>query len=66
MAVEIEFRDGVHAVADHVAMLLRAVDCTTMTKEEAIHASETQMLKDHLNRAQRKLVSAHFRENNRW
>ena len=66
MAVEVEFRDGVHAVADHVAMLLRSVDCTTMTKEQAIRASEQQMLKDHLNRAQRKLVSAHFRENNRW
>jgi hypothetical protein len=65
MAVEIEFRDGVYAVADHVAALLRAVDCTTMTKEEAIRASETQMLRDHLNRAQRKLVSAHFREFNR-
>ena len=65
MAVEVEFRDGVHAVADHVAALLRTVDCTTMTKEEAIRASETQMLRDHLNRAQRKLVSGHFREHNR-
>lgn len=66
MAVELEFRDGVHAVADHVAAIMRGVDTTTMTMEEAIRASEKQMVKDHLNRAQRKLVSAHFRENNRW
>lgn len=62
MAVEVEFRDGVSAVADHVAALLRNVDTTTMTKEEAIRASETQMLKDRLNAAQRKLVAGHFRE----
>lgn len=65
MAVELEFRDGSHAVADHVAMLLRGIDTHTMTVEEAIRASETQMLKDHLNRAQAKLVAAHFRENRR-
>ena len=62
MAVEVEFRDGLQAVADHVAALLRHVDTTTMTKEEAIRASETQMLKERLNAAQRKLVSIHFRE----
>jgi hypothetical protein len=62
VAVELEFRDGVHAVADHVAALLRNVETHTMTKEEAIHASEQQMLKDHLNAAQRKLTAAHFRE----
>jgi ElaB/YqjD/DUF883 family membrane-anchored ribosome-binding protein len=65
MAVEVEFRDGVQAVADHVAALLRGIDTTSMTKAEAIKASESQMLKDHLNRAQKKLVSAHFREFNR-
>lgn len=65
MAVEVEFRDGVHAVADHVAALLRHVDCTTMTMKEAIRASEKQMLRDHLNRAQGKLISAHFREHSR-
>lgn len=63
MAVEIEFRDGTYAVADHVAALLRLVDTTSMTKEEAIKASETQLVKDHLNAAGRKFVARHFREN---
>ena len=64
MAVEVEFRDGVHAVADHVAALLRGVDCTTMTKAQAIKASESQMLRNHLNRAQRKIIGRHFQERN--
>jgi hypothetical protein len=63
MAVEIEFRDGVHAVPDHVAMLLRLVDTTTMTKQEAIRASETAMVRNHLNTIQRKVQTRHFREN---
>lgn len=62
MAVELEFRDGVHAVADHVAWLMRNVDTTTMTVDEAIHASEQKMVADHANKAQRKLIARHFRE----
>lgn len=62
MAIEVEFRDGPHAVPNHVAMLLRRVDTHTMTLEEAIHASEQQMLRDHLNNVQRKMISKHFRE----
>lgn len=62
MAVELEFRDGIHPVADHVAALLRHVETHTMTVEEAIRASETQMVKEHLNGVQRKLVAGHFRE----
>ena len=65
VAVELEFRDGVHAVADHVAYLMRGVDTTEMTVEEAIRASENQMVKDVLERAQRKLIAKHFREHQR-
>jgi hypothetical protein len=65
MAVEMEFRDGIHAVPDHVAWLMRGVDTTTMTVEEAIRASELQKVKDYLNGAQRKLIGAHFRERGR-
>lgn len=65
MAVEVEFRDGTFAVPNHVAMLLRSVDTHTMTKEEAIRASEQQMLRDHLNAIQRKMISKHFREQGR-
>lgn len=65
MAVLIEFRDGEQPVADHVAWLLRNVDTSSMTKEEAIRASEQQMLRDQLNTAQRKLISRHFVENRR-
>ena len=65
MAVELEFRDGGHAVADHVAAMLRNVETHTLTMEEAIRASEKQMLRDHLNGVQSKLVAAHFRENRR-
>ncbi len=65
VAVELEFRDGVHAVADHVAWLMRGVDTTQMTVEEAIRASENQKVKDFLNQAQRKLVAKHFREHQR-
>lgn len=65
MAIEVEFRDGVQAVPDHVYYLLRGIDCTTMTKEQAIRASETQMLRDRLNAAQRKLIGVHFREHSR-
>jgi hypothetical protein len=66
MAVELEFRDGIAPVANHVAWLLRGVDTTTMTKEQAIRASETQMVKDYLNSAQRKVMARHFREDGRW
>lgn len=65
MAILVEFRDGEHPVPDHVAVLLRSVDCTSMTKAEAIKASETQMVKDHLNGIQRRMVAGHFRERNR-
>lgn len=65
MAVELEFRDGTHAVANHVAALLKLVDTHTMTVEEAIKASETAMLKNHLNGVQRKMVARHFREHGR-
>lgn len=65
MATILEFRDGEHPVPDHVAMLMRGIDTTTMTKEEAIKASETQMLKNHLERAQRKVIAGHFREHGR-
>lgn len=62
MAVEIEFRDGTHAVPNHVAAILRLVDTTTMTHDEAIKASQNQLLKDHLNMLQRKVVARHFRQ----
>lgn len=65
MAVELEFRDGMHAVPNHVAWMCRTLDTHTMTLAEAIKAAENQMLKDHLNRAQRKLIASHFRENRR-
>ena len=65
MAVLVEFRDGEQPVADHVAWLLRNVDCTSMTKEQAIHESEQQMLRDHLKRAQRVLMAKHFAEHRR-
>jgi hypothetical protein len=65
MAVLLEFRDGEQPVADHVAALLRNVDCSTMTKEEAIRASENQMLRDHLNKIQRVTLARHFQELNR-
>jgi hypothetical protein len=62
MAVEVEFRDGLAAVPDHVYLLMRGIDTHTMTKEEAIRASETQMVKNHLNSVQRKMVAKHFRD----
>lgn len=65
MAVLVEFRDGEQPVADHVAWLLRNVDCSTLTKDEAIHASEQQMLRDQLKRAQRNLITKHFAEHRR-
>jgi len=65
MAVELEFRDGIEAVPDHVAILLRGVETHTMTKDEAVRASEDQMLRNHLDRAQRRLIAGHFREHPR-
>lgn len=65
MAIELEFRDGVHAVPNHVAWLMKNVDTSTMTVEEAIRASERQRVKEYLNNAQRKLIGAHFREHGR-
>lgn len=65
MATIVEFRDGEQPVADHVAWLLRHVDCTTMTKAEAIKESETQMVRDHLKLAQRNLIAKHFQEHRR-
>ena len=65
MAVMVEFRDGEQAVADHVAWLLRNIDTSTMTRAEAIKASETQMMRDHLMRAERNLIAKHFREHRR-
>lgn len=65
MAIVVEFRDGEQPVADHVAWLLRNVDCSTLTKAEAIRESETQMMRDQLNRAQRILLAKHFVEHRR-
>jgi len=65
MAVEVEFRDGVQAVPEHIYLIMRGIDTHSMTKEEAIRASETQMVKNYLNTTQRKLVAKHFREHGR-
>lgn len=63
MAVEIEFRDGIAAVPNHVAWMMRGLETHTMTKDEAIAAAETQMTRNYLNQVQRKVIRGHFREN---
>lgn len=60
MAQEMEFRDGVRYVPDHVEAMLSGIDTHTMTYKEAIRAGERKLLEDHVYRAQQKLIRAHF------
>lgn len=59
--VEIEFRDGRHAVPAHLAALIVSVpDTWTLTYEEAIAAVNRMALTEHLNKIQREVVSEHM------
>jgi hypothetical protein len=62
--VEIEFRDGVRAVAPHVAQMIAAsdIDPVRYTFEEALGLSQDSILKTRLNGAQQNLIQRHFRD----
>lgn len=57
---ELEFRDGLREVPDHVEAMLSGIDTHKMTYQEAIRAGEQKLLSDHVYKAQQDLLRSHF------
>lgn len=60
---EIEFRDGVKTVPDHVRDMMVGLDTHKFTYEEAVRLSEKKIVRDRLNQIQTDITMRHFREN---
>lgn len=58
---ELEFRDGLREVPDHLADMMRGLDTYKMTYEEAQTLANQSLVRDRLNRAGEKVVADHFR-----
>lgn len=58
---ELEFRDGVREVPDHLADMMRGLDTYKMTFEEAQTKANQSLVRDRLNRAGEKVVADHLR-----
>lgn len=65
MLKEIEFRDGIRTVPEHVADLLRGMDTYTMTYAQAIDAAEKSLVRNEITRQANALIDDHFR-NGGW
>ena len=63
--IEIEFRDGLRVVPNHVASLITIaeIDPVEYTYEEAVTISNDAMLRRTLNDAMQAQIGSHFREN---
>jgi hypothetical protein len=58
---EVEFRDGVKTVPDHVRDMMIGLDTHKFTYEEATHLAEKKIVRDHLNDVQQNIITRHFR-----
>jgi hypothetical protein len=63
--IEMEFRDGVRVVPDHVAALinLSEIDPIRYTYNEAVELSNDALLRSRLNSIQSDIRFRHFQEN---
>ena len=59
---ELEFRDGIHYVPDHLADLMSDLDTHTLSLTEATDQANQRLVRDRLNRIQYQVVTDHFRE----
>ena len=60
---QLEFRDGVREVPDHLADLMKGLDTYQMTFEQAQVAANNSLVRDRLNNIQSKVVAEHLK---RW
>ena len=58
---EVEFRDGVREVPDHLAEMMRGLPTHQMTLTEATQAANNSLIGDRFNRARQNLITEHFR-----
>lgn len=58
---EVEFRDGKHEVADHLADMMRGLPTHQMTLIEAINAANNSLVSDRFNTARQRLITEHFK-----
>lgn len=58
---EIEFRDGVQEVPDHLAEMMRGLPTHQMTLTEATQAANNSLVSDRFNRARQSMVTEHFK-----
>lgn len=59
--MQLEFRDGIREVPDHLADMMRGLDTYRMTYEEAQIAANQRLVRDRLNQAGEKVIADHFR-----
>lgn len=62
MAKDMEFRDGVRSVPDHIEVVLGGIDTRRYTYREAVLAGNRKMLSDKVFRAQQDIIRSHFNE----
>lgn len=62
MATEMEFRDGVRYVPDHIEIILSGIDTRRYTYKEAVAAGNRKMLSDEIYRGQQNVLRSHFNE----
>lgn len=60
---ELEFRDGPRVVPPHVAQMMSDIETYRFTFEEAMKLANASAMKNYLAKAQRSVISDHFREN---
>jgi hypothetical protein len=60
---QVEFRDGVRTVPDHVRDLMVGLDTHKFTYEEASRLADKKMLRDRLNEIHGNVIARHFRNN---
>ncbi len=58
---EVEFRDGVRTVPDHVRDMMVGLDTHKFTYEEATRLAEKKIVRDKLNGMQQDIIMRHFR-----
>lgn len=63
--MKVLFRDGEREVPDHVGALLMGIDTYKLTYEQGLAAMNTEIVSDHLRKAQQRIVTEHFKNHRR-
>lgn len=58
---EVEFRDGMHWVPDHLSDMMQGLDTHRYTKDEAIYQANQRLSRDHLAKIQHDTIAEHFK-----